>query len=152
MLSPFCRSRANVYTRTSPRNVREPFCKLGGAVQGQFLCSRICNPLKKYLLVRSHEILPENVGSWSSRLRMSRSLVQMSFDPTGPLEKREAAPDRSWRKLRLILRRGRQSSNIFGAKAHANVLKGTFSTDCKSNCIRIGLLRYTNSKQPLTYE
>ena len=30
-------------------------------------------------------------------------------------------------------------SNTFGAKAHANVLKGTFSTDCKSDCIRIGL-------------
>ena len=28
---------------------------------------------------------------------------------------------------------------FFGAKAHANVRKGTFSTDCKSNCIRIGL-------------
>ena len=56
-----------------------------------------------------------------------------------PLEKRDTALDRSWRKLRLILRRGRPISNIFGAKAHANVLKDTFSTNCKSNCMRIGL-------------
>ena len=42
-----------------------------------------------------------------------------------------------------MLRRGRPISNSFGAKAHANVLKGTFSTDCKSNCIRTGLtMRY----------
>ena len=75
MLSPFCRSRANVYTRTSPRNVREPFCKLGGAVQGQFLCSRICNPLKKYLSVRSHELLPRNLRS-PPRLSMSRNFLQ----------------------------------------------------------------------------
>ena len=60
------------------------------------------------------------------------------FPATGPLEKRETALDRSWRKLQVILRRGRLISNIFGAKAHANVLKGTFSTDYKSNCIRIG--------------
>ena len=33
--------------------------------------------------------------------------------------------DRSWRKLQVILGRGRPISNIFGAKAHANVLKGT---------------------------
>ena len=56
-----------------------------------------------------------------------------------PLEKRDTALDRSWRKLRLILRRGSPISNIFGAKAHANVLKDTFSTNCKSNCMRIGL-------------
>ena len=55
---------------------------------------------------------------------------------TGPLEKRETPLDRSWRKLRLILRRGRSISNIFGAKTHANVLKGTFSLDCKSNYVR----------------
>ena len=47
--------------------------------------------------------------------------------------------DRSSRKLQLILRRGRAISKISEAKAHANVLKGTFSTDCKSNCVRIGL-------------
>ena len=46
---------------------------------------------------------------------------------------------RSWRKLRLILRQGRLISNILGAKAHVNVVKGTFSTDCKSSCVRIGL-------------
>ena len=56
------------------------------------------------------------------------------------MEKQETALDRSWRKLRLILRRGRPISNSFGAKAHANVLKGAFSTNCKSNWIRIGLL------------
>ena len=62
---------------------------------------------------------------------------QALFPATGPLEKRETALDRSWRKLHVILRRRRLISNIFGAKAHANVLKGTFSTDCKSNCIII---------------
>ena len=55
------------------------------------------------------------------------------------LEKRETALNRSRGKLQVILRRGRPISNIFGANAHANVLKGTFSTDCKSNCRRIGL-------------
>ena len=29
--------------------------------------------------------------------------------------------------------------NTFGAEARANVPKGTFSTDCKSDCLRIGL-------------
>ena len=32
---------------------------------GQFLCSWICSPLKKYLLVRSHELLPRKCGNWS---------------------------------------------------------------------------------------
>ena len=80
-----------------------------------------------------------------------RSAIVIVFDPvgsqkcwrwfpaTGPMEKRETAPDRPWRKLQVILRRVRPISNIFGAKAHANVRKGTFSTDCKSNCVRIGL-------------
>ena len=48
------------------------------------------------------------------------------FSATGPLEKRETALDRSWRKLGLILRRGRPIPNIFGAKAHPNVLKVPF--------------------------
>ena len=86
-----------------------------------------------------------------------RSGIVIVFDPNGSkkcwrwfpatpsLEKREAALDRSWRKLRLILRQVRPISNIFGAKAHANVLKGIFWTDCKSNCIRIGL-RYLSKK------
>ena len=50
--------------------------------------------------------------------------------------------DRSSRKLQLILRRGRAISKISEAKAHANVLKGTFSTDCKSNCLRTGQSTY----------
>ena len=57
--------------------------------------------------------------------------------------------DRSWRKRRLILRRGRLISNIFGAKAHANVLKGTVLTDRKSNCIRIGLRTKYGSRQSI---
>ena len=52
------------------------------------------------------------------------------FPATGPLEKLETALGRSWRKLRIILRRGRPIFNIFGAKAHSEALKGTFSTDC----------------------
>ena len=61
------------------------------------------------------------------------------FPATGPLEKRETALDRSWRKLQFILNRGKPISNILGSKAHANVLNGTFSTDYKSDCIIIGL-------------
>ena len=58
---------------------------------------------------------------------------------TGPLEKRETPPDETWRELRHILRRERTDFNMSGATAHANVLKGTFSTDWESDCIRIGL-------------
>ena len=61
------------------------------------------------------------------------------FPATGPLEKRETALDRSWRKLQVILRQGWQIFNIFGAKAHASVLQSSFPTNCKSNCIIIGL-------------
>ena len=61
---------------------------------------------------------------------------------TGPLEKRETALYRSWSKLRLILRGGRPISYVFGVNTHANALKGTFSTNCKSNCIRIGRFRF----------
>ena len=39
-------------------------------------------------------------------------------------------------------------SNILGAKAHANVLNGTFSTDCISICIRIGLTENVISPEP----
>ena len=45
------------------------------------------------------------------------------------------AHERLPRKLRLMPRQGKPTSNILGAKGHANVLKGTFSTDCKSSCI-----------------
>ena len=65
---------------------------------------------------------------------------------TGPLEKRETPPDKIWRELRHILRRERTNFNISGAKAHANVLKGTFSADCESDCKRIGLSIIENTK------
>ena len=58
------------------------------------------------------------------------------FPATGPLEKRETFLIRSWRKLQVIPSRGRPISNVFEAKAHANVLKGTFSTDCKLVMVR----------------
>ena len=61
------------------------------------------------------------------------------FSATGRREKWATALDRSWRKLRLSLRRGSPTSNIHGSKALKNVLKYAFSTDCKSGCIRIGL-------------
>ena len=58
------------------------------------------------------------------------------FPATGPLEKRETALERSWRTLRPILRRGRQFFQRFrGKRSHANLLKGTFPTDCTSKCI-----------------
>ena len=140
---------------------------------GQFLCSWICSPFKKYPSVRSHEFSSEMLDIGLAR-RMSRSFLQdlsravsrfsrgpvagnhrqhffdptgsntitnvhriekmFFFDPigncnpvgskkrwrwfpvTGPLEKREAALGRSWRKLRLILRRGRPIADMFGAK------------------------------------
>ena len=58
---------------------------------------------------------------------------------TRPLGKRKTPPDRSWREIGHILRRERTIFNISGANAHANVLKGTFSTEGESDCIRIGL-------------
>ena len=60
----------------------------------------------------------------------TRSEIVNVFDPvgskkcwrwhpaTGPPEKCETALDRSWRKLQVILRRGRPISKIFGANAH----------------------------------
>ena len=95
---------------------------------------------------------PENVGNWSSSpqndLEFSPRSIQSCFPvgsekcwrwlpATGSLEKRKTALDGSWRKLQVILRRGRPISNVFGGKAHAHVLKGTFWKDCKSNCVRI---------------
>ena len=76
----------------------------------------------------------------SALFRSNRVKYDWWFPAIGPLEKRQTALDRSWRKLRVILRRGRSISDIFGANVHANVLKATFSTDCKSNCVRIGLI------------
>ena len=58
----------------------------------------------------------------------------------GPWTSGITALGRPWRKLQVILRRWRPISNILGAKAHVNVLKGTFSTYYKSS-IRIGLKR-----------
>ena len=81
------------------------------ARKANYFCCWICAPLNFQYVHMS--VCAENVGNWSS------------------------SPQK--RKLRLILRRGRPISNIFGARAHANVLKGTFSMDYKSNCIRIGL-------------
>ena len=89
---------------------------------------------------------PENVGNWSSSpqndLEFSPRSIQSCFPvgsekcwrwlpATGSLEKRKTALDGSWRKLQVILRRGLLIPNIFGAKPDANVLKATFSTDCK---------------------
>ena len=105
---------------------------------------------------------PENVGNWSpspqNDLEFSPRSVQSCFPLLqGPSCRKspsalfrsnwETALDRSWRKLQVILRRGRPTSIIFGAKAHANVLKATFSTDCKSNCIRIGLREHSRAHQ-----
>ena len=58
---------------------------------------------------------------------------------SGCLEKRGTPSDRSCREIGHIRRRERPISNNSGAKAHANVLIGTFSTDSRSDCIiRIG--------------
>ena len=51
---------------------------------------------------------------WPSWIEKVLTVIPFS---TGPREKREIALDTSWRKLRLILTRGRLFSKIFGAKA-----------------------------------
>ena len=108
---------------------------------------------------------PENVGNWSSLaqnepefspledLYVSRAVSRFSRDPpvgkhrqhtfsihgANRIEYNPRSKRKQQKLRRLILRRGRPISNIFWAKAHANVLKGTFSTDCKSDCVRVGL-------------
>ena len=76
--------------------------------------------------------IPLQLSIGSKNFFSIRSGVLTVFDPvgskkcwwwffaTGPLEKRETASDRSWRKPWLIVGRGRPASNIFGANAHAN--------------------------------
>ena len=156
--------------------------------------------MKKYLSLRSHELLPRNcwklvflaseglgifskiypelfpassgaqlqenavstfLSNWvkydynlRSDNRSKKTFFSIRWSIVTQLDRKSADGDflqlgrwRSWKQLwtdlgetsQVILRRGRPNSNIFGANIHANVLKGTFSTDCKSNCIRIGL-------------
>ena len=156
------------------------FSKLAPGVRSRIKANsyavKFCSPLKKYLSVRSHELLPRKywklvflpwewvgifsmiypelfpaspgaqvqeitVNTFSTQLGQStvtisdrierngffffpiRLTIVIVLDPvgskkcwrwfpaTGPLEKRETALDRSWRKLRLI-RRARPISNI----------------------------------------
>ena len=110
---------------------------------GQLVSSWICSPLNEVpfrtfawaLAPKILEIgLPRPRMTWSFLQDLSRAVSRFSWGPVAGNHRQ------LWIDLRLILRRGRPISNIFGAKAHANVLKGTFSTDCKSNCIRIDAL------------
>ena len=117
---------------------------------------------------------PENVGNWSfspqtkSELspKQSRAVSRFSrgpvaghhrrrfFDPT--VSNTIAIPDRIEKKL-FSLRSGiathldRKSADgdfLQLGPSHVNVVKGTFSTDRKSNCIIIGLrTTITNSVQ-----
>ena len=87
---------------------------------------------------------PDNVGNWSPSPKNESGLYYLNqygrwFPSTAPREKRKVALDRFWIKLRRILTRGRSIFQIVGAKAHANVLKGTFSKGCTFNCIRSGV-------------
>ena len=59
--------------------------------------------------------------------------------------------ERSWRKLRLILRRGGPILHIFGEIAHANVLKDIFLMDWKSNCIYEGFAQESISSVTLVH-
>ena len=113
--------------------------------------------IQKVLTVISCNWAPGKAGNASGQIFSIWRAILIAFDPvgskkcwrwfpaTGPLEKRETALDRSWRKLQFILRRGKLISTIFEANVHANVLKGTLSTDCKSNCMRIGSKNNTTS-------
>ena len=85
---------------------------------------------------RKKRFFRSNRGLQPSWIGKVQTVISFNW---APREAGNSSGYRPWRKLRLILKRGRPISNIFGAKAHANVLKDTFSTDCKSNCIRIGL-------------
>ena len=75
-------------------------------------------------------------------------MLTVIFPTTGPTEKRGTAQDRSWIKLRFVLTRGRPVATIYEVKGNANVLKGISSTDCKSNCKKVGLLHYAVEKIP----
>ena len=62
------------------------------------------------------------------------------FPATGPLQKRETALDGFLEKTPTHSEaRKRPIFNIFGAKAHANVLESTFSTGCQYGCVRLGV-------------
>ena len=80
---------------------------------------------------------PERVRNWSSSRQneseLSLSSIQCSFPLLQGPSCRKSPPAlfRPTGSKNVILRRGRPISNLFGAKAHANVLKGTFSTGCK---------------------
>ena len=103
--------------------------------------------MKTRLSVRSHELLRFSIRSGITVvLAPVGSKKWWRWSPaTGPLEKRETALDRFWTKLRLISEARKTNIQHFGGNSsHVNVLKSTFSTDCKSNCIRIGL---TNKSQ-----
>ena len=109
---------------------------------------------------------PENAGNLSSSRQKNRSFLQDLSGSKFPLlhvpsyrKSRSALFRCNWvkydynpqshRKQQLWIDLGESSdsfwgeedqfSDIFGAKAHANVLKGAFSTDCKSNCVKNGL-------------
>ena len=78
------------------------------------------------------EVFPVSPGAQLQEITVSTFSIQLGYNPRSDRKKRF--------KLETYL--DRPMSNTFGAKAHANVLKGTFSTDCKSDCIRISLTRF----------
>ena len=106
---------------------------------------------------------PENAGNWSPSPQNESQFYPRSVQSCFPLlqgpsckkspsalfrsnwvtipdriekNKRETALDRFYKTATHSEAR-EPISNIFWAKGHANILKGTFSTE--SNCIRIGL-------------
>ena len=96
------------------------------------------NIKKKNVRTRCH--LTHDYGTLSSYLtQVDRKNADGNFLQLGPWTSGKQLWMYLERKRQVMLRRARPISNIFGAKYHANVLKSTFSTDCKSNCIRIRL-------------
>ena len=58
--------------------------------------------------------------------QLDRNSADRDFLQLGPWRSGKQLWTDPGRKLQLIRRRGRPISNVFGAKAHANVPKGTF--------------------------
>ena len=157
MLGKWSSSRQNE-SEVSPKSIQSCFRASPGAQLQEISVSTFSTQL-------SQTRLQSPIGSKITKKTFFsiRWTIVIVFDPVGskqcwrrfpanrPLQNRETALHRSWRYLLLILTRRRPISNIFGAKPRTNVLKGTFSTDCKSNCIRISLRKKWGKKMSIQH-
>ena len=69
------------------------------------------------------------------------------FRATGLLETRETALGRSWRNCDSFCGGEGHFPSLSGQKLLWTYQRGTFSTECKSDCIRIGLRKVKGKKQ-----